>query len=165
MFFQTCHFTKFLTYFLIPGQLSKTVAYTHHRLWSFVVDCSQKIGSIFGISTICRSFWTWRSSANVQTSCEKTEGRLLKLQSAEIFRCASRSSASTFSRIRNFYRRVRNLLFLKICQKLKVVFKMTSSRSISLINNCSVITHYQIFRHCFWFETKVNRKILQQKYY
>ena len=77
-----------------------------YRLRSALVNGSEKIGSVSWIPSVRGLIRTWWSSTYVSETCEKIERWLLKLQGAEIFWRASRGLASTFSRIRNFYRRV-----------------------------------------------------------
>lgn len=77
-----------------------------YRLRSTLVNGSEKIGSVSWIPSVRGLIRTWWSSTYVSETCEKIERWLLKLQGAEIFWRASRGLASTFSRIRNFYRRV-----------------------------------------------------------
>ena len=87
-------------------RLMKWVCVFIYRLRSTLVNGSEKIGSVSWIPSVRGLIRTWRSSTYVSETCEKIERWLLKLQGAEIFWRASRGLASTFSRIRNFYRRV-----------------------------------------------------------
>ena len=87
-------------------RLMKWVCVFIYRLRSTLVNGSEKIGSVSWIPSVRGLIRTWWSSTYVSETCEKIERWLLKLQGAEIFWRASRGLASTFSRIRNFYRRV-----------------------------------------------------------
>ena len=116
-------------------RLMKWVCVFIYRLRSTLVNGSEKIGSVSWIPSVRGLIRTWWSSTYVSETCEKIERWLLKLQGAEIFWRASRGLASTFSRIRNFYRRVSvidgfSIIFLLCILYLLHVFSFSVTNSM-----------------------------------